>query len=202
MEAEVTLGNIHDSAAFDAFFRCLIEHSPKVQAVTTDAGYKTPWICKQIFDSGRACPALQTTDDKEREPAMARICLRRIQGFSISEIDPIAGTMTFTNAGENCNLSCAFMPRYKEKLAVLSTEQGAKTLALRFHLDSALLLVSKETESPSFNGEMKHAVESMKKMATDMERLGGTLKALSLSRCQLRPDARLCLPAPGRIPFP
>lgn len=133
---------------------------------------------------------------------MARICLRRIQGFSISKIDPIAGTMTFTNAGENCNLSCAFMPRHKEKLAVLSTEQGANPLALRFHLDSTLLLVSKETESPSFNGEMKHAVEPMKKMVTDMERLGGTLKALSLSRCQLRPDARLCLPAPGRIPFP
>ena len=45
-------------------------------------------------------PALQTTDDKEREPAMARKCLQRMQGFSISEIDPIAGTMTFTNAGE------------------------------------------------------------------------------------------------------
>ena len=73
MEAEVTPGNIHDSAAFDTFFRHLIEHSPEVQAVTADAGYETPWICKQIFDSGRACPALQTTDDKEREPAMARL---------------------------------------------------------------------------------------------------------------------------------
>ena len=112
---------------------------------------------------------------------MARICLRRIQGFSISEIDPIAGTMTFTNAGENCNLSCAFMPRYKEKLAVLSTEQGASTLALRFHLDSTLLLVSKETESLSFNGEMKCAVEPMKKMATDMERLGAHWKGCSFS---------------------
>lgn len=66
----------------------------------------------------------------------------------------------------------------KEKLAVLSTEQGANPLALRFHLDSTLLLVSKETESPSFNGETKCTVEPMKKMATDMERLGGTLKGL------------------------
>ena len=62
MEAEVTPGNIHDSAAFDAFFRRLIEHSPEVQAVTTDAGYETPWICKQIFDSGRARPC--PTDDR------------------------------------------------------------------------------------------------------------------------------------------
>lgn len=62
MEAEVTPGNIHDSAAFDTFFRHLIEHSPEVQAVTTDAGYKTSWICKQIFDSERARPCL--TDDR------------------------------------------------------------------------------------------------------------------------------------------
>ena len=31
----------------------LIEHYPEAQVVTADAGYRTPWICKQIFDSGR-----------------------------------------------------------------------------------------------------------------------------------------------------
>ena len=73
---------------------------------------------------------------------------------------------------QDCSLTCAFMLWRKEKLAVLSTEQGANPLALRFHLDSILLLVSKEMESPSFNGETKCAVEPMKKMATDMEHLG------------------------------
>ena len=49
----VTPGNVHDSVAFDAVFERLTEHYPEVQVVTADAGYKTPWICKQIFDSGR-----------------------------------------------------------------------------------------------------------------------------------------------------
>ena len=57
LETEVTPGNVHDSVAFDAVFERLIQHYPEVQVVTADAGYKTPWICKQIFDSGRI-PAL------------------------------------------------------------------------------------------------------------------------------------------------
>ena len=53
LETEVTPGNVHDSVAFDTVFQRLTEHYPEVQVVTADAGYKTPWICKQIFDSGR-----------------------------------------------------------------------------------------------------------------------------------------------------
>ena len=53
LETEVTPGNVHDSVAFDAVFERLTEHYPEVQVITADAGYKTPWICKQIFDSGR-----------------------------------------------------------------------------------------------------------------------------------------------------
>ncbi len=53
LEAEVTPGNVHDSVAFDKVFERLIEHSPEVKVITADAGYKTPWICKQIFDSRR-----------------------------------------------------------------------------------------------------------------------------------------------------
>ena len=53
LETEVTPGNVHDSVAFDTVFNRLIEHYPEAQVVTADAGYKTPWICKQIFDSGR-----------------------------------------------------------------------------------------------------------------------------------------------------
>ena len=53
LETEVTPGNVHDSVAFDAVFQRLTEHYPEARVVTADAGYKTPWICKQIFDSGR-----------------------------------------------------------------------------------------------------------------------------------------------------
>ena len=53
LETEVTAGNVHDSVAFDAVFQRLTEHYPEVEVITADAGYKTPWICKQIFDSGR-----------------------------------------------------------------------------------------------------------------------------------------------------
>ena len=53
LETEVTPGNVHDSVAFDTVFQRLTEHYPEVQVVTADVGYKTPWICKQIFDSGR-----------------------------------------------------------------------------------------------------------------------------------------------------
>ena len=45
--------NVHDSVAFDTVFERLKAHYPEVQFVTADAGYKTPWICKQIFDSGK-----------------------------------------------------------------------------------------------------------------------------------------------------
>lgn len=53
LEVEVTPGNVHDSVAFDPVFQWLIEHYPEVEVVTADAGYKTPWICKQVIDSGR-----------------------------------------------------------------------------------------------------------------------------------------------------
>ena len=53
LEAEVTPGNVHDSVVFDRVFDRLVERCPEAQAITADAGYKTPWICKQVFDSGR-----------------------------------------------------------------------------------------------------------------------------------------------------
>ncbi len=53
LEVEVTPGNVHDSMAFDTVYERLIEHYPEVEVVTADAGYKTPWICKQVIDSGR-----------------------------------------------------------------------------------------------------------------------------------------------------
>lgn len=44
LETEITLSNVHDSIAFDTVFERLTAHYPEVQAVTADAGYKTPWI--------------------------------------------------------------------------------------------------------------------------------------------------------------
>ena len=56
LETEITPGNVHDSVAFDTVFERLRIHYPEGQVITADAGYKTPWICKQIFDSGRIPP--------------------------------------------------------------------------------------------------------------------------------------------------
>ena len=50
---EVTAGNIHDSVVFDTLYQQTKERFPQIEVVTADAGYKTPWICKQIIDDGR-----------------------------------------------------------------------------------------------------------------------------------------------------
>jgi len=53
LDTTVSAGNIHDSVTFDLLYRSLCTHYPQIQVLTMDAGYKTPWICKQIFDDGR-----------------------------------------------------------------------------------------------------------------------------------------------------
>ena len=54
MEAMVTAGNVHDSVAFDELYAKLIRMYPEIQTIVADAGYKTPWICKQVMDDKRA----------------------------------------------------------------------------------------------------------------------------------------------------
>ena len=49
---EVTAGNVHDSVAWDKLYD-EITHKHKVQFVTMDAGYKTPWIAKKTLDDGK-----------------------------------------------------------------------------------------------------------------------------------------------------
>lgn len=44
---------IDDSVMFDDLYSDLIEKFPEIEAVGVDGGYKTPWIMKQVFDSGR-----------------------------------------------------------------------------------------------------------------------------------------------------
>ena len=48
-----TAGNIHDSKVFDDIYDKITTRFQEVKTVAVDAGYKTPWICKKIFDDGR-----------------------------------------------------------------------------------------------------------------------------------------------------
>lgn len=53
LKSDVSAGNVHDSVMFDNLYRQVKESYPEVEAVIVDAGYKTPWICKQIFNDKR-----------------------------------------------------------------------------------------------------------------------------------------------------
>lgn len=50
---DVSAGNVHDSVMFDGLYRNVTERFPEIEVAALDSGYKTPWIMKQIFDSGR-----------------------------------------------------------------------------------------------------------------------------------------------------
>ena len=54
VDVTVNAGNVHDSTAFDGLYDRMTEKRPEIKAVVMDAGYKTPWICKKVFDDGRA----------------------------------------------------------------------------------------------------------------------------------------------------
>jgi len=49
----VNPGNMHDSVAFDELYDKVTGRFPQINVVTADAAYKTPWICKKIFDDKR-----------------------------------------------------------------------------------------------------------------------------------------------------
>jgi transposase len=53
LKADVSPGNVHDSVMFDGLYAKVKKSFPELEAVVVDAGYKTPRICKQIFDDGR-----------------------------------------------------------------------------------------------------------------------------------------------------
>ena len=50
---DVSAGNVHDSVMFDGLYAEMIARFPEMEAVALDSAYKTPWIMKQVFDSGR-----------------------------------------------------------------------------------------------------------------------------------------------------
>ena len=56
----VTPGNIHDSVAFDPLYDYLCQYYPEHKIVAADSAYKTPWICKRIFESGRVLTSAYT----------------------------------------------------------------------------------------------------------------------------------------------
>jgi transposase len=53
LDCDVAPGNTHDSRMFDGIYDRLLQQFPEIEAVAVDAGYKTPWIMKQIIDSER-----------------------------------------------------------------------------------------------------------------------------------------------------
>ena len=56
----VTPGNVHDSVAFDPLYDYLCQYYPEHKTVAADSAYKTPWICKRIFESGRVLTSAYT----------------------------------------------------------------------------------------------------------------------------------------------
>jgi transposase len=53
LDCDLSPGNVHDSVMFDGLYGHVTKKFPEIQGVALDAGYKTPWIMKQVFDSGR-----------------------------------------------------------------------------------------------------------------------------------------------------
>ena len=53
LETVVTPGNVHDSVAFDDVYDRLVKNYPEVETIVADSAYKTPHICKKIFDDKR-----------------------------------------------------------------------------------------------------------------------------------------------------
>ena len=53
LETVVTAGNVHDSVAFDDVYDSLAEKYPEIETIVADSAYKTPHICKKIFEDGR-----------------------------------------------------------------------------------------------------------------------------------------------------
>ena len=53
LETVVTPGNVHDSVAFDDVYDKVTEKFPEIETVVADSAYKTPHICKKVFDDNR-----------------------------------------------------------------------------------------------------------------------------------------------------
>ena len=54
LETVITPGNVHDSVAFDEVYNRVTANFPEVETIVADSAYKTPHICKKVFEDGRA----------------------------------------------------------------------------------------------------------------------------------------------------
>jgi len=52
LDFELAPGNTHDSVMFDELYARVLQKFPDIKAIGLDAGYKIPWIMKQVFESG------------------------------------------------------------------------------------------------------------------------------------------------------
>lgn len=53
LEVEVTPGNVHDSVAFDDVYDNLVKNYPEIETIVADSAYRTPHICKKVFEDHR-----------------------------------------------------------------------------------------------------------------------------------------------------
>ena len=53
LETVVTPGNVHDSVAFDDVYDRVTAAFPETETIVADSAYKTPHICKKVFEDGR-----------------------------------------------------------------------------------------------------------------------------------------------------
>ena len=53
LETVVTPGNVHDSVAFDEVYDRVTAAFPEAEAIVSDSAYKTPHICKKVFEDDR-----------------------------------------------------------------------------------------------------------------------------------------------------
>ena len=63
----VTPGNIHDSVAFDDLYEEICNYYPEHQTVVADSAYKTPHICKEVFETGRILSSAYKRPNSKRE---------------------------------------------------------------------------------------------------------------------------------------
>lgn len=49
----ITPGNVHDSVAFDDVYDKVTAVFPEIQTIVADSAYKTPHICKKVFEDSR-----------------------------------------------------------------------------------------------------------------------------------------------------
>ena len=77
LETVVTPGNVHDSVAFDDVYDKVTEQFPEIETVVADSAYKTPHICKKVFDDGRVAgdclPVLLYPVQRYRPPLSAPV---------------------------------------------------------------------------------------------------------------------------------